>query len=260
MVELTDELIMAYVDGELEKELARQVREAIGEHPELLRRAQMFRDSANMLQGIYDAPLHEAIPERLIESVKNSQQRNPGLRVRNFLTSFLRIPAWQPAHGVAFILILLFGAAMGYLGSGMISPRNGSFPIMLTSEGFSQGLERTASGRTFSLDGHSIQVTPIATFLDKSGRYCRQYEIMSRKDGRINFAQGVAFRNQSGRWQMWIYVASGSPGGSIKTESNTYVPAGGRDNSFNQMIDQIMASRPLTPQQEKKIIREGWKH
>lgn len=250
---------MAYVDGELDEDLSRQVKEAIEKRPELLQQAQMFRDSATILKGVYDSPLHEAVPERLLKTVKNSKQQRPRLRVRNFLRSFLQIPTRLPAHGVAFALILLFGGVMGYLGSQMIAPRNGSFPFLLTSEGFSRGMERTVSGQTFTLDGHSIQVTPIATFVDKSGRYCRQYEVMTRKGGRIKVAQGVAFRDQSGTWQMWIFVASGFHGSSTNTGDNTYVPAAGKDDSFNQMIDQVMASPPLTPQQEKKIINEGWK-
>jgi len=259
MTQLTDELIMAYVDGELEEDLSRQVKEAIEKRPELLQQAQMFRDSGTMLKGVYDSPLHETIPERLIKTVKGSRQESPWLRIRNLLRSFMQIPTWLPAHGVAFILILLFGGAMGYLGSGMISPRNGSFPFLLTSEGFSRGMERTISGQTFTLDGRSIQVTPIATFVDKSGRYCRQYELMSKKGGRIKVAQGVAFRKQSGTWQMWIFVVSESHGSSTNTRNNTYVPAAGKDDSFDQMIDQVMAAPPFTPQQEKKIINEGWK-
>jgi hypothetical protein len=150
-------------------------------------------------------------------------------------------------------------AAMGYLGHGLISPQDEYFPTLITGEAFSRGLETTLSGRTFTLNGKSIQVTPVAIFLDKSDRYCREYEVLSRKDGRTNAARGVAFRNQSGEWRVWIFIASEPRESLTKPGKQTYVPAAGKDDQFNQILDQIMASPPLTPQQEQKIIRKGWK-
>ncbi len=258
MKEINDELIMAFVDGELDGQLAREVEESINRDPEAMKKADIFRDSAAMLRGVYDTPLYEPVPERLVESVREygKGQRTHGLR--DFFARFLHFPKWQPAFAMAVVLLLVLGMAGGYLVSMMVSEPGRLSPVLLTSGEFSQGLDRTISGRTFTIAGAGIRVTPIATFKDKEGHYCRQYEILSGKDGKHTFAQGVACRTPSGKWQVLVYVASGASPGPEGIQGSKYVPAG-QEDLVEDIVNKLMASPPLSQGQEEQLIANGWK-
>ena len=257
MIKLTDELIMAYVDGELEEKQADEIRKAIEKNPEALKRVKIFSDSAAMLKGIYDAPINEAVPERLIKTVKNNQTDKMISRIRDFLNSFLRIQSWPAAYGMSLFLALLFGIGGGDLTFNMISLKSDSYTMMLTGKEFGQGLETTISGQSFTLADHAIKVTPVATFQNKARRYCRQYEVLTSQNKQNNFSQGIACRNQSGKWQTCVYITS-IPFETSTIEQNTnYIPAG-MNELIDDITDRLMTSPPMTRKQEAELISKGW--
>lgn len=258
MTKLPDEILMAYVDGELDEKETNDVRKAIKADPKVQKRVEIFTDSAAMLQGVYDAPLHEAVPKKLLKAIENSESGKPPRKLFDHIADFLRMPGWQPAYALMATFVLLIGIGAGYLVSEIISPNKAFSPVALNSEKFSRGLETTASGQTFNIADRALQVTPVSTFLDKSQRYCRQYEqVIIGQNGEKNLSHGVACRDASGNWHTMIYIAP-HPAGKSPANSIKYIPAGDED-LIDIMVSNVMASPPLAIEQEAKLINQAWK-
>jgi len=257
MTKLTDEILMAYVDGELDEKETNDVCKAIKADPKVQKRIEIFTDSAAMLQGVYDAPLHEAVPKRILKTLKNPESGKPPRKLFDRITDFLRMPSWQPAYALMASFVLLIGIGAGYLASEIISPNKAFPPVALNSEKFSRGLETTASGQTFNIADRALQVTPVSTFLDNSQRYCRQYEqVIIGQNGEKSLSHGIACRDASGNWHTMIYIAP-HPAGKSPANSTEYIPAGEED-LIDTMVSRIMASPPLAIEQETKLINQAW--
>ena len=258
MTKLTDEILMAYVDGELDEKETNNVCKAIEADPKVQKRIDIFTDSAAMLQGVYDAPLHEAVPKRLLKAIGNSESGKPQRKLFDRIADFLRIPVWQPAYALMASFVLLIGIGAGYLASEIISPNKAFSPVALNSEKFSRGLETTASGQTFNIADRALQVTPVSTFLDKSQRYCRQYEqVKIGQNGEKSLSHGIACRDASGNWHTMIYIAL-PPASKSPANSTEYIPAGEED-LIDMMVSKVMASPPLAIEQEAQLINQAWK-
>ncbi|MBC2744846.1 MAG: hypothetical protein HGJ93_17890 [Desulfosarcina sp.] len=257
MTKLTDEILMAYADGELEDKQADDIRKAIETDSEALKRVEMFRDSATMLQGVYDAPLQETVPERLIETVMSFKADKPAPGLIERVVAFLRMPpSWKSAYAIASVTLLI-GAGMGYFATHITQPDRKHTSMILNGGDFSLGLETTASGQFFTIKDRGIQLMPVATFLDKSNRYCRQYDVVTGQDKNVRISQGIACRNQSGKWLTMITINS-HPSDPLPADTNSgYIPAG--DDDFVDIIfSQIMASPPITLERESELIDQAW--
>ncbi len=255
MKQLTDERIMAYVDGELTPAETEEIRDAVQKDPEALKRAEMFKESAAMLQGVYDAPLNQTIPERLINIVRQNRSDKTGGRVVDFLTSLFRWPQWSPAYGMALTITLILGISAGYLASRwtLLPPTPNT--ALFVGQDFSRGLETTISGQIFTLADGTIKITPIATFQDPTNRYCRQYEVTAI-DSENDFSRGIACRAPSGQWLAIVHLMA-PPADQRAGNSADYVPAG-RDDVFDHILEKTMAAPPLTLEQEAALIDHAW--
>jgi anti-sigma factor RsiW len=62
---ITDVTLMAYADDELEPRAQRAVIDALTRDPELVRRLENFLSSRASLARLFQAPMHEPVPQRL---------------------------------------------------------------------------------------------------------------------------------------------------------------------------------------------------
>lgn len=69
---VTDELLMAHVDGELDAEARVAVEAAIAADPELQRRVARQQALRDKLRASFDSVLAEPVPERLIEAARSA--------------------------------------------------------------------------------------------------------------------------------------------------------------------------------------------
>jgi hypothetical protein len=258
MAKLTDEILMAYVDGELEDKQADDIRKAIETDLEALKRVEIFRDSSAMLQGVYDAPLQETVPKRLIDTVMSFKADKPAPGLLERVVAFLRMPpSWKPAYAIVASVALLIGAGAGYLATNITQPDRKHYSMILNGGDFNRGLETTASGHFFAIEDREIQVMPVATFLDKSNRYCRQYDVVTRQDENMRISQGIACRNKSGKWLTMVSINS-HPSDPLPTDTNSgYIPAG-EDDLIDIIFSRIMTSPPMALERESELIDRAW--
>jgi hypothetical protein len=96
-----------------------------------------------------------------------------------------------------------------------------------------------------------FQLRPVLSFADKSGTYCREYELSSNEQG----WRGVACREQ-GQWQTKVLVNLET--GGIGTGQYRAAAA---DNSalITFFIDQHIDGIPLGPEEESARINDEWR-
>jgi anti-sigma factor RsiW len=66
---VSDELIMAFADGELDASLACRVRDAIRDDAALKRKHDIYRSTRAVLARAFDDALREPVPRRLTQAI-----------------------------------------------------------------------------------------------------------------------------------------------------------------------------------------------
>ncbi len=258
MVDLSDEKLMAFVDGKLDDHESNEIRHILETNAEARERVELLKKSTPLLQAVYDAPVHEEVPEYLVEGIVNYRDRageQPGLWDR--FRSRLQIDTWQPAHILAFSMIFMIGIGTGWFAAGLSRPERMAYAPGILNEKLSRGLETTVSGMGFSLKGQRVRVTPVNTFVDKQGRYCRQYEVTRREDGQTPLSYGVACRIGKGKWLPRVTYFPEPSEVATPAARDSYIPAS-EDDPAATLFSDLMGAPPLTIEQEKDLIRSRW--
>ncbi|HLJ22015.1 MAG TPA: hypothetical protein VKU84_17545, partial [Stellaceae bacterium] len=128
----SDEVLIAYLDGELDAESASEVAAAIARDPELAREAQALVETSAALRQAFDDVLHEPVPERLLAAARGELGND---KVVKFPEPRQRAPA-RPAASwrhqallpiAASVACLVIGGGLGYFAATQ-SPIGGTTP------------------------------------------------------------------------------------------------------------------------------------
>lgn len=261
MEKITDEILMAYVDGELDDRQAEDVKKAVAANSGIRRRMAVFQESAAMLQGVYDAPLDEAVPKRLSDAVMGFKKDEKALGFLDRLPGFFRLSTgsstfWKPTRVLAAVILLFIGGGTVHLAHTLLKPEQKHFVFALNGEAFNRGMETSVSGQSFRLEDQGIHILPVATFVDNSNQYCRQFEVARDRTGSRLISQGIACRDQSGRWATIVSIRT-QPASLPDDPDSNYIPAG--DGSLMDIVfSGVTASPPLSLKQEAELIQQSW--
>lgn len=174
-MDITDELLMAFADGELAEPEASELARRIEADPDLAARVAMFRQTRDIFAKMPADP----IPDALADRIRAMAEPAPA---SNVVPMRRRVPLWQLPAAAAVALAVGLGAGLSLVPSG------GTDLAVLDSlpSGEAQG-----------------GVTAVATFQTASGDLCREFE----QGGMIS----VACRTEGG-WQTRLAVATGGEG------------------------------------------------
>jgi hypothetical protein len=224
---ISEETLMAYVDGELDSAARAQVEAAMRDDPQIEKRIAQQRTLKARIQEAYAADLIEAVPERLLAAAHG---RGPvgGAHVvdlgqaRTAIASTSRVrrrqPQWRPVASMA--ASLLIGVGVGFLAwrnsaSNMIQNADGA----LVARGpLAQGLSSQFAGDRSPTSAVEIGLS----FLAKSGDYCRTFTIVGKAS-----SAGLACRHAQ-RWEVRALAQSDAVqdhGSEYRTASSSLPPA-----------------------------------
>lgn len=262
MVNLTDDILVAYVDDQLDAPTRTEVEAALTDDAVAQETVRHLRESARLAHAACDEALHWDIPPHLLETFRDQQEpstvvtdldkRRPTQRegLRNLWT----LP-------LAASVALAVGLGGGYTIWGGSGP--GPTPIDLVSmipmnTALHQVLETAPSGQPVAWEDPERQlggkITPLLTFRDDSERYCREYEAVEIASGQSRGIVGVACRDQpAGQWAREINVAMPT------TREGSYRPAGAGYAALESYVNDLMADGPLDPTAESAVIDHGWR-
>ena len=113
---IDDILLMAYADGEIDSETAREIEAAVAVDPALAARLRAFRDTAVLARSALADALHEPVPERLLAAIGPIGDRRGSTPWSQrpwaqFLTGWW--PAYVRAASLAFVMISIGAGNFG---------------------------------------------------------------------------------------------------------------------------------------------------
>ncbi len=254
--DISDEMIMAFVDGELDAGQTEIVEHALETDPALQEKAAMFAETTSMLAGVYDGPLHEEVPECLVRTVqKYGREESWFARFAKKFRQMLCFPAMQPAPVLALMAVLIIGGWLFYSGNFFNPSPGGNYPAFAKGDAFSQGLDSTPGGRIFSVAGFSARVSPVVTFVDKENRYCRRFDVLDQADNNQIIGRGIACRDQAKQWQTIVYQQVPEKGSAPSARSSFELA--GSSNPVDSVMNKE-ARNLLSDQQVRALIKNGW--
>ncbi len=269
MSEFTDEILMAYADGELSGAELRRVELYLDNDPVAPQRLSAFTQTGRDLALLFDQPMREPIPARLLETVLGSGARSATLPSRPAFVTAL-IDALFPAQGqgmwqsaVAATALLAVGGVAGWSLSGAQVGNSDTASLARLVDGavvangdLSRVLDTTASGTAASLGAQSPQLTmkPVLTFQSVAGAYCRQYELAQSTGARFS---GVSCRAENGQWHIEVHSPIGgkpsSAQGGIAPANRQSLPA------VEGAIDKMINGDALGREAERALIENRWR-
>lgn len=239
---ITDEMLMAYADGELDAAGMAEVEHAMAEDERLAERVAVFADTRRAVKDAYAAPAPvSAELEARVRAMSAAAKPQPATAEVIDLASRRRpAPVWSMA--MAASIALAAGLAGGwYIGKGRPAAVEGLQLTALSDPAISDALSGTAAGERIGLASGSA-FAAIATFRNADGELCREFEY----DQPAGSTYVAVACDQSGTWDLRMAVASPPDDGG-------YAPASSLD-TLEAYLNATGAGQPLSADDEAAAL------
>lgn len=266
---------MAYADGVLDAQERARVDAILAADPAQRQRLEPFVLTRHALPSFFSEALTSAVPDRLVNTVlaapigTRASAEVRGTRREPFFTRlrtalFPELPAFAGAFALAACVAAIAGT--GFIAGRVAEPGGGMQTAALDDEAIAAGALNTALDTAVSnevVERGLVRVTPVMTFRDTAGRYCRQYTML--RAGKDEYA-GFACRRGDGRWNVAFHApvepaagGASNAGEPKKADPNSFQPAGdNRGHALQQAIDKAVSGNVLNSNDETRLIADGW--
>ena len=220
--ELNDELLRAYMDGELDPQMRERVEQALVDDAGARVRLERMRVADERLKAEVPPPVSR--PSRWGVAISALAAGIGGVVV-GFVLSRAQEPKVVPVvASVVPASPLLSGAS--------------SNELLLAT------LESGESGKAAVEGDRSVQI--ILTFESDDGRYCRTFGARDASGA----AEGVACRT-GGQWQVVAWDGTADPGEGLRTA--------GASELLDDVMDRLGGTPALEGAEERTLIEQHWK-
>lgn len=276
MGDLTDELLMAFADGQLSTAEASEVEAALKTRPDLKARVAIYRATGRNLGTVYDEARLAPIPDKLVDAIRNAP--GPGAKLNGTdatVTILDEVRASKRGKRAGFMgrnwslaasVVALAGAAAAVLAvvkandpttSGLAEMVTFDNKPLFRTAALFEVLEGQAARDPVSIAGAASErwlISPAVTFKARDQRFCRSYTAASTATAGLQI-EGLGCRRSDGRWtieaQAEPVAATGSPG--------QVSPASGPSPAIVGAIERIRGGEILDAAEVKRVIANGWK-
>lgn len=240
---ISDEQLMTYADGEGDSELRQEVEQALARDPQLVTRLRQHQALRQRLSSAYEHALSEPIPDRLLAALQPGQQpdskivpfkpRQPSRRTRPW-------PQWT-----AMAASLIVGVLIGLFA---VNQRNGSLVVAEQNQLVARGrladaLDTQPAGAQQGSAGIQMNVS----FKNHAGEYCRTF--MAQEQA----LAGLACHTQDA-WQLReLSTSLKSNDASAYRQAGSAMPA-----TVLTAVDQQISGDPLDAAAESQAIESHW--
>lgn len=241
----SDEILMAYVDGEVDDVLRAQIDAALAADPHIAAAVEQHRKLRAGLRLAFDEQLSEPIPDRLMAAL--TQPVVTESNVVNLADTAVRpVLRWRMREWGALAAMFVLGVSLGFAvwrqDSGIVAAGQG----VLSARG---ELASALSGQLASAQRGDEAVQIGISFNARSGLVCRTFAVRSEQ------LAGVACHD-SGAWRVRLlteYAADSATSGY--RQAATAIPA-----AVLTMVDQQIAGEPFDAAAEAQARQAGWQH
>jgi len=252
--EITDQMLMAYVDGdpELPPRQRRRIAAAIRRSPELVERMDSFLFTRGPIQRAFDEVL--AVPGWLTAAVAGETKATPRRGAKFDLRELLRPGRWGAGMAIAAVGAILIAGPAGWFASSMARSGVDVSAGGLQATGSLRSALEQAHGGAWVPAGRGVELKATATFASVHGSWCRKY-LLSFEGNRSS--PGLACREGDGNWRVLLQEAAqvnnpdGTPSGN-----GPQPPANPEGEAFGLYMDQLRRGNTLAPTDEKALVTE----
>lgn len=250
---IPDELLAAYIDGELDAAERDRIERALEADPLLARRVTQQRALRARLRGAFDGTLHEPVPQRLVQAARlvAPQAAAKVIDLASARADRQRRDrtdrGWLYSSRIAIAASLLVGVGVGLLIERLSS--SGSLTELRDGTLLAHGALSVALNSQLASNGNAGPVNIGLTFKARDGAYCRTFAI---KEGQP--MAGLACREQQ-QWRLLTLLESteaGSAGQSMRTAGSSLPPA------LLQAVTERIVGDPLDAKLEAEARNAGW--
>lgn len=247
-----DELLSAYIDGELVADEVAVVVERLANEHALVRRLEAMRSSDDAVRAVYEQLDEKPLPDGVNQLLDLAENKIETSKVVSFPVRGMRRFANMPVALAASVALVAGFLAIRQM---QVEPQTNGVEALIAgqldigSEVYDL-LERGVSGEPGVL-GESSEMRIVLSFESEGGDYCRQL-FVGATDRSVH---GVACRAATG-WQLEA-VALGAPG----TPGGQFQPAAvDTPEAVSEAIDGLIGARdPLNQDEERALISTAWK-
>jgi hypothetical protein len=245
----TNEVLGAYIDGELDPAARAAVAEAIARDPEMAARVKALEGLNQQLRGAFKSSLSEPVPARLIEAARGPAQavvvELATARAAKQPPPLHRRRAFQWAALAASVVVGVFVGRFGFQGEP-------STLLAVGEHGISAGpvLASTLSTQLASDPRGPRGVAIGLTFRDKAGAYCRTFTVSDHG----GFA-GIACRTPDG-WRL-ATLTEGTP--SAETGDAYHMAGSTLPAAIRESVAATIDGSPLDADAEAAARQHNWR-
>ncbi len=257
MTEINDEVLMAYADGTLDDEARAAVEARLAEDPELRHLVERMRHSADLLAEAFDAPMKEAPPQALIDTILGENSNVVSLGGRRDGPG-----VWRQWGGLSVAASIALAVGIG-IGSWILAPGAGLQGNSYLAVGpvpqdsvLHQVLETRVSGDALTLGSGGQKMVAVLTFRDAAGRPCREVEMLPADLADLPAEVGIACRGDGA----WTVEGAAEVAVELVRQGDTFMPVSGPDaKTVEAVLDSIGAGQPLSPDEEARLLGNAWR-
>jgi hypothetical protein len=252
---IPDEMLAAYVDGELEGAERARIEQAIALDSQLAQRVAQQRALRDRVRGAYDGVLQEAVPQALLQAAKLGAPSGPAQVIDLARVRALRSRSGQGQRQMKVRRYSIAASLVVGLMAGALIQRL-SAPSALTEFHDGSLLARGALARALNeqLTGGAPATAAIRvglTFRSRSGNYCRTFALSGSRA-----LAGLACREQE-QWQLMNLVGT-EGAGSAANGQNLRMAASSLPPALLQAVNEHISGEPLNAAAEAKARNSGW--
>lgn len=189
-----------YLDGELDEAATARIESALDADPQLMARFESLLRSDATLKAAFGPVLEAPLPPLVVMA-----QDSPAVARRAPLPQRTGV-RMALAAGVAGLVL---GFSVAQLSPLLATPENAAHVAAIEAQ-LPAVLEDEVSGTTVAfhdtLKGVSGTVTPVRTFRNEDGAFCRAYEARILDSDQSTSSLGIACRDEDGRWRTRLQV------------------------------------------------------
>jgi len=260
---IPDELLAAYIDGELEGAERVRIEQAILHDVRVARRVAHYRALRARKRTRFDGALHEPLPQRLLQTGRGAAPSGTTAqiidlaRVRAERKRRTEHHHFLQSHRLAIAASLIGGLLMGMLAERLISTE----PLTVYHDGalvargvLAQALDNQLAASP--VPGSQVHVG--MSFKAKSGNYCRTFSVSDD-----HALAGLAC-HAAGQWRVWTLIGTGTGTGSVPDGSVAGVRMAASAASASppvlmQAVRQRISGAPLDAQAEARARGSDWR-
>ena len=244
---LSDEILMAFADGELDEPIASAVARAMVEDPGIAKRVVDFQQSRQLTRSAYSEALLPEVPRALQAAISGRIEAYEAKERRAAHEAARRVRStgrWGgfPVLPVALAAsVAVVAAGVGYWAGRHGSQGTDNLMARLEDPATHRELSRVASGADTDLPFGRLRV--ISSYRLGNGVLCREFRLILAFEA----AEAVACRRDG--WNVTFALAADAADAG-------YVPSGGED-PMATYLQAVGAGAPLVDEVEAKALSEG---